>query len=36
VPGKYQYDVIMEKTTGERSKIVEGLAIVVDTITEVA
>jgi len=36
VPGKYQYDVIMEKTTGELSKIVEGLAIVVDTITEVA
>jgi len=26
----------MEKTTGELSKIVEGLAIVVDTITEVA
>ena len=35
-PGKYQYDVIMEKQTGELSKIVEGLAIVVDTITEVA
>lgn len=34
-PGKYQYDVIMQKTTGELSKIVEGLAIVVDTITEV-
>ena len=34
-PGKYQYDVIMKKTTGELSKIVEGLAIVVDTITEV-
>jgi hypothetical protein len=33
-PGKYQYDVIMEKTTGERSKIAEGLAFVVDTITE--
>ena len=35
-PGKYQYDVIMEKQTGERTKIVEGLAIVVDTITEVS
>lgn len=35
-PGKYQYDVIMKKTTGELSKIVEGLAIVVDTITEVS
>jgi len=35
-PGKYQYDVIMEKTTGELTKIVEGLAIVVDTITEVS
>jgi hypothetical protein len=34
-PGKYQYDVIMQKTTGELSKIVEGLVIVVDTITEV-
>lgn len=33
-PGKYQYDVIMEKTTGERSKIAEGLAFIVDTITE--
>jgi hypothetical protein len=35
-PGKYQYDVIMQKQTGELSKIVEGLAIVVDTITEVS
>jgi len=35
-PGKYQYDVIMQKQTGELSKIVEGLAIVVDTVTEVA
>ena len=35
-PGKYQYDVIMQKQTGELSKIVEGLALVVDTITEVA
>jgi hypothetical protein len=34
-PGKYQYDVIMQKTTGELSKIVEGLAIVADTMTEV-
>ena len=32
-PGKYQYDVVMEKQTGEYIKIVEGLAIVVDTIT---
>jgi len=35
-PGKYQYDVVMEKQTGELVKIVEGLAIVVDTITEVS
>jgi hypothetical protein len=35
-PGKYQYDVVMEKQTGELTKIVEGLAIVVDTITEVS
>ena len=35
-PGKYQYDVIMQKQTGELSKIVEGLAIVVDTVTEVS
>lgn len=34
-PGKYQYDVIMQKTTGELSKILEGLVIVVDTMTEV-
>jgi len=34
-PGKYQYDVIMQKTSGELSKIVEGLAIVVDTMTVV-
>tara|TARA_B110000503_G_C7147632_1_gene413704 strand:+ start:2098 stop:2460 length:363 start_codon:yes stop_codon:yes gene_type:complete len=34
-PGKYQYDVIMKKPTGELSKIVEGLAFVVSTITEV-
>jgi|TARA_B110000238_G_C16026989_1_gene395691 hypothetical protein len=34
-PGKYQYDVVMEKQTGELTKIVEGLAIVVDTITEI-
>jgi hypothetical protein len=35
-PGKYQYDVVMEKQTGELTKIVEGLAIVVDTITGVS
>ena len=34
-PGKYQYDVLMKKPTGELSKIVEGLAFVVSTITEV-
>jgi len=34
-PGKYQYDVIMQKQTGELVKIVEGLAIVVDTMTVV-
>jgi len=34
-PGKYQYDVLMRKQTGEISKVVEGLAIVVSTISEV-
>lgn len=34
-PGKYQYDVIMKKPTGELSKIVNGLAFVISTITEV-
>jgi hypothetical protein len=34
-PGKYQYDVIMKKPTGELSKIVDGLAFVISTITEV-
>jgi hypothetical protein len=34
-PGKYQYDVLMRKPTGEISKIVNGLAIVISTITEV-
>ena len=34
-PGKYQYDVIMKKSSGELSKIVEGIAFVVSTITEV-
>lgn len=34
-PGKYQYDVLMRKQTGEMSKILEGLAFIVDTITEV-
>jgi hypothetical protein len=34
-PGKYQYDVLMKKPTGELSKIVDGLAFVVSTITEV-
>lgn len=35
-PGKYEYDVLMKKPTGEISKIVEGLAIVIPTITEVS
>jgi len=34
-PGKYQYDVLMRKQSGEMSKILEGLAFIVDTITEV-
>lgn len=34
-PGKYQYDVLMKKATGETSKLLEGLATVVPTITEV-
>lgn len=43
-PGKYQYDVLMRKPptppggdypSGEISKLVEGLAFVVSTITEV-
>lgn len=33
--GKYQYDVLMKKPTGEISKIVQGLAFVVPTISEV-
>ena len=34
-PGKYQYDVIMKKPTGELSKIVNGLAFVISTSTDV-
>jgi hypothetical protein len=35
-PGKYQYDVLMKKPAdGGISKIVEGLAFVVSTVTEV-
>ena len=34
-PGKYQYDVLMRKQSGEISKVVEGLAIIVATISEV-
>jgi hypothetical protein len=36
-PGKYQYDVLMKKSglEGEISKVVEGIAFVVSTITEV-
>jgi len=33
-PGKYEYDVIMRKQSNELSKIVEGLAIVIPTITD--
>ena len=33
-PGKYQYDVLMRKTSGELSKIVEGLIFIVPTMTE--
>jgi hypothetical protein len=35
-PGKYQYDCIMQKTSGERTKIVEGLAFVVESMTNPA
>jgi hypothetical protein len=34
-PGKYQFDVIMRKTSGELSKVVEGLAFVVPSMTTV-
>tara|TARA_R110000868_G_scaffold145474_1_gene365686 strand:- start:451 stop:777 length:327 start_codon:yes stop_codon:yes gene_type:complete len=34
-PGKYQFDVMMRKTSGELSKVVEGLAFVVPTISGV-
>ena len=34
-PGKYQYDVMMRKQSGELSKIVDGLAFVISTITAV-
>lgn len=34
-PGKYTYDVLMRKPTGEMSKLVEGLATVIPTVTEV-
>ena len=34
-PGKYEYDVLMRKPTGEMSKVIEGLAFVIPTITEV-
>jgi hypothetical protein len=36
-PGKYPYDILMKKAgdEGEISKIVEGIAFVVSTITEV-
>ena len=34
-PGKYKYDVLMRKQSGEILKILEGLAFVVSTVTEV-
>lgn len=34
-PGKYSYDVLMKKPSGEISKIINGLAFVISTITEV-
>ena len=34
-PGKYQYDVLMRKTTGEMVKVVEGIAIVLESTTNV-
>lgn len=34
-PGKYSYDVLMKKPTGEISKIVNGIATVISTMTEV-
>lgn len=33
--GKYQYDVLMRKTDGEVSKVVEGLAFIVPTMSGV-
>jgi len=33
-PGKYEYDVLMRKSSGELSKIVEGLIFIVPTMTE--
>lgn len=33
-PGKYQYDVLMEKTDGSMHKVLEGLLIINQTITK--
>ena len=35
-PGKYQYDVLMRKQSGELSKIVDGLIYILPTMTEVS
>ena len=35
-PGKYQYDVLMRKQSGELSKIFDGLIYILPTMTEVS
>lgn len=35
-PGKYQYDVLMRKQSGELSKIVDGTIFILPTMTEVS
>ena len=35
-PGKYQYDVLMRKQSGELSKIIDGLIYIRPTMTEVS
>jgi hypothetical protein len=34
-PGKYQYDLIMQKISGHTTKILEGLIFIVPTITRI-
>ncbi len=34
-PGKYQYDLIMKKTSGDTQKILEGLLFIIPTITRI-